>query len=69
MALKEYLQDVFQQTHHLDLEELREDEQTAGKAARPQDPRVPWPAFLMYVAEMDRCRSTCPSCASWTVST
>ena len=27
LALKEYLQDVFQQTHHLDLEELREDEQ------------------------------------------
>ena len=25
MALKEYLQDVFQETHHLDLEELREE--------------------------------------------
>ncbi len=33
MALKEFLQDVFQQTHHLDLEELRDDEATAGKVA------------------------------------
>ena len=33
LALKDYLQDVFQETHHLDLEELREDEQTAGKVA------------------------------------
>lgn len=33
MALKDYLQDVFQQTHHLDLEELRDDEATAGKVA------------------------------------
>ena len=32
MALKEYLQDVFQETHHLDLEELREEPQAAGKA-------------------------------------
>lgn len=30
-ALREYLQDVFQETHHLDLEELREDEAVAGK--------------------------------------
>ena len=32
MALKEYLQDVFQETDALDLEELREEPQTAGKA-------------------------------------
>jgi len=32
MALKEYLQDVFQETDALDLEELREDPQIAGKA-------------------------------------
>jgi chemotaxis protein histidine kinase CheA len=29
--LREYLQDVFQETHHLDLEELRDDETAAGK--------------------------------------
>ena len=51
MALKEYLQDVFQQTHHLDLEELREDEQTAGKAAASLKVLgFPGAAFLMYVA-------------------
>lgn len=51
MALKEYLQDVFQQTHHLDLEELREDEQSAGKtAASLKVLGFPGAAFLMYVA-------------------
>ena len=51
MALKEYLQDVFQQTHHLDLEELREDEQTAGKAAASLKVLgFPGAAFLMYIA-------------------
>ncbi|MEC8513401.1 MAG: hypothetical protein VX015_14755 [Planctomycetota bacterium] len=51
MALKDYLQDVFQQTHHLDLEELREDEQTAGKAAASLKVLgFPGAAFLMYVA-------------------
>lgn len=51
MALKEYLQDVFQQTHHLDLEELREDEQNAGKTAASLEVLgFPGAAFLMWVA-------------------
>ena len=51
MALKEYLQDVFQETHHLDLEELREDEQTAGKAAASLEVLgLPGAAYLLYIA-------------------
>lgn len=51
MALKEYLQDVFQETHHLDLEELREDEQTAGKAAASlRVLGLPGAAYLLYIA-------------------
>ena len=52
MALKSYLQDVFQQTHHLDLEELREDEQTAGKVATSLEVLgLPGAAYLIYVAQ------------------
>ena len=52
MALKAYLQDVFQQTHHLDLEELREDEQTAGKVATSLEILgLPGAAYLIYVAQ------------------
>ncbi|MEL6428773.1 MAG: hypothetical protein AAFU73_02850 [Planctomycetota bacterium] len=51
MALKEYLQDVFQQTHHLDLEELREDEQSAGKAAASLKVLgFPGASYLLWVA-------------------
>lgn len=51
MALKEYLQDVFQQTHHLDLEELREDEQTAGKVAASLEVLgLTGASYLLYVA-------------------
>ncbi|MEM6567332.1 MAG: hypothetical protein AAF957_02920 [Planctomycetota bacterium] len=51
MALKEYLQDVFQQTHHLDLEELREDEATAGKTAASLTVLgLAGASYLMYVA-------------------
>jgi len=51
MALKEYLQDVFQQTHHLDLEELREDDQTAGKVAQSLGVLgFPGAAYLAYLA-------------------
>lgn len=51
MALKAYLQDVFQETHHLDLEELREDEQTAGKAAASLlYLGLPGAAYLLYIA-------------------
>lgn len=52
MALKGYLQDVFQQTHHLDLEELREDEQTAGKVATSLEVLgLPGAAYLIYIAQ------------------
>ena len=51
MALKEYLQDVFQETHHLDLEELREDEQAAGQAAASLSVLgFPGAAYLMWIA-------------------
>lgn len=51
LALKDYLQDVFQETHHLDLEELREDEQTAGKVAMSlQALGLPGAAYLVWVA-------------------
>ncbi|MEM6672608.1 MAG: hypothetical protein AAF726_07165, partial [Planctomycetota bacterium] len=51
MSLKEYLQDVFQQTHHLDLEELREDEQTAAKTAVSLSVLgLPGAAYLMVLA-------------------
>ena len=51
IALKEYLQDVFQQTHHLDLEELREDEQVAGKTAGSLSVLgLAGSAYLMYIA-------------------
>jgi hypothetical protein len=51
MALKSYLQDVFQETHHLDLEELREDEQTAGRVAMSLGALgLPSAAYLVWVA-------------------
>ncbi|WP_419191295.1 P83/100 family protein [Saltatorellus ferox] len=51
MALRDYLQDVFQETHHLDLEELREDEQTAGKVAMSlRALGLPAAAYLVWVA-------------------
>ena len=55
MALKEYLQDVFQQTHHLDLEELREDDQTAGKVAQSLGVLgFPGAAYLAFLANDDQ---------------
>lgn len=55
MALKEYLQDVFQQTHHLDLEELREDDQTAGKVSQSLGVLgFPGAAYLTYLANDDQ---------------
>jgi histone H1/5 len=51
LALKEYLQDVFQQTHGLELELLRDDPAVAGKAIATLDVLgMTGGAYLMWVA-------------------
>lgn len=50
-ALRDYLQDVFQETHHLDLEELRDDEAVAGKVVTSLKVLgITGAGYLMWVA-------------------
>ncbi|MEZ6017030.1 MAG: hypothetical protein R3F49_18075 [Planctomycetota bacterium] len=50
--LRDYLQDVFQETHHLDLEELREDEAVASKVVTSLKVLgMTGAGYLMYVAQ------------------
>jgi hypothetical protein len=53
--LRDYLQDVFQETHHLDLEELRDDEAAAGKVVTSlRVLGVTGAGYVMWVAQGEK---------------
>ncbi len=53
--LRDYLQDIFQETHHLDLEELRDDETAAGKVVTSlRVLGVTGAGYVMWVAQGEK---------------